>query len=113
MSLFSPPPSDLPSTPSCNEPDIIMTETEGSHEASGDTPTKKSSNSDTPNSRLKDADPIAPDGDIILYIPGKKPDETDTNSTTATEDVSFLVSSAHLRLSSEYFKALLSARWSK
>lgn len=58
----------------------------------------------------KQADQIAPDGDIILYTPGEKPSSSGPPQLVQT--VSFLVSSAHLKLSSKYFNTLLSDRWS-
>ncbi|KAJ5328922.1 hypothetical protein N7452_009312 [Penicillium brevicompactum] len=58
----------------------------------------------------KKAYQIAPDGDIILYTPGKSP--SPFGPPEPVQSVSFLVSSAHLKLSSKYFNTLLSDRWS-
>lgn len=58
----------------------------------------------------KKAYQIAPDGDIILYTPGETP--SSSGPPQPVQNVSFLVSSAHLKLSSKYFNTLLSDRWS-
>lgn len=61
-------------------------------------------------SRNKNVQQIAPDGDIILRTPGESLATTEAGPDNG--DASFLVSSAHLKLASPFFRALLSTRWS-
>lgn len=64
----------------------------------------------TPEIDPKKAYQIASDGDIILYTPGAR--TLFHGPSQHLKHVSFLVSSAHLKLSSRYFNSLLSDRWS-
>lgn len=90
-----------------------MTGSEKPHEASGGTPSEKRPKT-VPKTRKfdpKKAWIVAPDGDLVLYTPGKAFGVLKTIPDAG--DAGFLVSSAHLKLSSKYFKTLLSARWSE